>query len=67
MHLGLDADSAVVSTVINADKIVVIKDGTVAEEGTLSSLLARDGLFRKLYNRQYETGELLGTREDPSL
>lgn len=55
------------STVINAEKIVVIKDGTVAEEGTLSSLLARDGLFRKLYNRQYETGELLGTQEDPSL
>jgi ATP-binding cassette subfamily B protein len=46
------------STVINADKIVVIKNGTVAEEGTLSSLLERDGLFRKLYNRQYETRTL---------
>ena len=44
------------STVINADKIVVIKDGTVAEEGTLASLLERDGLFRKLYNRQYKDG-----------
>jgi len=44
------------STVINADRIVFIQDGTVAEEGTLSSLLERDGLFRRLYNRQYENG-----------
>ncbi|MEP2473706.1 MULTISPECIES: ABC transporter ATP-binding protein [Rhodobacterales] len=41
------------STVINADKIVVIKDGRVAEAGKLADLLAQDGLFRKLYDHQY--------------
>ncbi|WP_300032385.1 ABC transporter ATP-binding protein [uncultured Roseobacter sp.] len=41
------------STVISADKIVVIKDGEVAEQGELASLLEQNGLFRKLYDRQY--------------
>lgn len=41
------------STVISADKIIVIKDGEVAEQGRLTELLDQNGLFRKLYNRQY--------------
>lgn len=41
------------STVLNADRIVVIKDGQVAEQGTLTELLAQNGVFRSLYDRQY--------------
>lgn len=44
------------STVISADKIIVIKDGLVAEEGGLAELLELNGLFRKLHDRQYNQG-----------
>lgn len=44
------------STVISADKIIVIKEGVVAEEGGLAELLAQNGLFRKLYDHQYSQG-----------
>ena len=55
------------STVINADKIVVIADGKVAEEGTLFNLLEKKGLFLKLYNRQYNDGALPVTPDAPTL
>jgi ABC-type multidrug transport system fused ATPase/permease subunit len=39
------------STVRKADKILVIKDGTIAEEGTHTELLTRDdGIYHHLYN-----------------
>lgn len=41
------------STVLEADKIIVLDQGRVAEEGSVAELLSRDGLFRKLYNRQF--------------
>ncbi|MFA6258994.1 MAG: ABC transporter ATP-binding protein [Candidatus Peribacteraceae bacterium] len=41
------------STIRNADKIVVIHAGQVAEEGTLSALLAdEDGMFHRLWKAQ---------------
>ena len=42
------------STVRNADKIIVLDDGTVAEEGTHEQLLMRDGLYAELYRIQFE-------------
>ncbi|MBW4710825.1 ABC transporter ATP-binding protein/permease [Roseobacter sp. YSTF-M11] len=45
------------STILSADKIVVVKEGEVVEEGSQSELLARDGLFRTLYDRQFSTAE----------
>ncbi len=38
------------STVVNADLIVVLKDGRIAEQGSHSELLGRKGLYRELYS-----------------
>jgi ATP-binding cassette subfamily B protein len=41
------------STVVNADKIIVMKDGLVVEEGTHEALAQRtDGLYARLHNLQ---------------
>ena len=47
------------STIKRADKIVVIKDGRVVEEGTHQELLARGGEYTRLYNLQYREQELV--------
>jgi ATP-binding cassette subfamily B protein len=41
------------STVRSADRIVVIDDTGIREEGTHESLLAGRGLYRELYNSQF--------------
>ena len=41
-------------TVANAHKIVVLKDGTVAEQGTPAELMARGGEFARMVERQKE-------------
>ncbi|MBM3094321.1 ATP-binding cassette domain-containing protein [Ensifer sp. T173] len=38
------------STVLNADKIVVMRDGQVVEEGTHLELAQRDGVYARLHN-----------------
>lgn len=38
------------STVVNADKIVVLQDGALAEEGTHAQLLARNTVYAKLWS-----------------
>ncbi len=40
------------STVRNADKIVVLDKGVIVEQGTHSQLLEKDGLYRRLYETQ---------------
>ena len=42
------------ATVRNADRIVVVHDGRVAEVGRHDELLARDGVYRRLYALQME-------------
>ncbi|MCL4505679.1 MAG: ABC transporter ATP-binding protein/permease [Chloroflexi bacterium] len=46
------------STIKSADKIVVLKDGQVAEEGTHAELLALGGEYTKLYDLQYREQEV---------
>jgi len=46
------------STVQRADKIVVLEDGVVVEEGTHSDLLARGGLYSKMCEMQFALGDL---------
>ncbi|KAH8919491.1 P-loop containing nucleoside triphosphate hydrolase protein [Atractiella rhizophila] len=40
------------STVVHSDLILVIQDGTVAEQGTHQELLAKGGLYAALWNKQ---------------
>jgi ATP-binding cassette subfamily B protein len=45
------------STVINADEIIVLKDGLIAERGTHDRLLETGGLYASMWNRQREATE----------
>ena len=42
------------STVRNADVILVVKNGRIVEQGTHSELLKKRGYYFELYTRQYE-------------
>ena len=41
------------STVLKADRILVVKDGVIAEEGSHEELLALGGVYRELYETQF--------------
>ena len=51
------------STVVNADEIVVLDGGRVAERGTHAALLSRDGLYAEMWNRQQAEREEAGEGE----
>ena len=42
------------STVRNADLILVVRDGKIVEQGTHTQLLQKKGYYHELYTRQYE-------------
>lgn len=42
------------STIRNSDKIVVLKGGVVAEEGTHDELMAKSGVYAELYHIQFD-------------
>ena len=42
------------STIRNADLILVMEDGQVVERGTHAELLAAEGRYKELYDRQYQ-------------
>ncbi|ATN33737.1 metal ABC transporter permease [Rhizobium sp. ACO-34A] len=42
------------STVVGADEIIVLKGGEIAERGTHSALLEKNGLYASMWNRQRE-------------
>jgi ABC-type multidrug transport system fused ATPase/permease subunit len=41
------------STIINSDQIIVLDSGNVAEVGTHEELLNKDGVYKKLYEREF--------------
>ena len=45
------------STIRNVDRIVVLHKGRIAEIGSHDQLLARNGLYRRLYELQYQVGD----------
>src|SRR4030095_8712570 len=64
----LDRTSIVVahrlSTIQNADRIIVLHHGVVREQGTHQELLAERGLYWKLYKLQYADAARSTTYED---
>jgi ATP-binding cassette subfamily B protein len=45
------------STVVNADEILVLDKGLIAERGTHQALLAQNGIYAAMWNRQHEVME----------
>ena len=41
------------STIINADKILVISNGEIKESGTHKELLKQEGIYYNLYKNQF--------------
>ena len=52
------------STIAAMDRIVVLEDGAIAEEGTHAELLARNGLYARFWARQ--SGGFIGLEEEES-
>lgn len=60
------------STVVNADEIIVLEDGQVAERGAHADLLARNGLYARMWTQQLEANkaaeaETAGQDGEPAL
>ena len=49
------------STIAAMDRIVVLEDGRMAEEGTHAALLKQDGLYARFWARQ--SGGFIGLEE----
>lgn len=55
------------STVMDADKILVINDGQVVEEGTHNELLEKNGAYAVLYRSQFSKAHHTETEDTSSL
>ena len=51
------------STVIDADKIIVLSKGVIMEQGTHEELLAANGAYKKLIEKQMEQKALQDEEE----
>lgn len=46
------------ATIVNADRILVVHDGRIAEEGTHTQLYEHGGIYRDLFDLQFSDGEV---------
>jgi ABC-type multidrug transport system fused ATPase/permease subunit len=53
------------STLRNADKIIAVKDGVVAEEGTGEELLNHDGVYAQFHHLQFEKRQEAAAATEP--
>ncbi len=51
------------STIANADQIVVLDEGRIVERGTHAALIAKDGLYAGLWKRQAEEPQTVAAAE----
>lgn len=51
-------------TIRNADNIIVLKDGMVAEEGTHDELLENDGMYAEMWNKQVHSTSTSASQMD---
>ncbi len=51
------------STILHADQILVMKDGQIVERGRHEELLRQSGVYRKLYDLQFNQGNAAKTGE----
>ncbi|HBQ64880.1 MAG TPA: hypothetical protein DD727_08190, partial [Clostridiales bacterium] len=52
------------STIRNADRILYIRQGRIAEQGSHAGLMAKPGAYRDLYTAQYRMLTREGERKD---
>lgn len=69
-NLYLDRTTFVIahrlSTIVNADKIAVIKEGRIEEIGTHQDLLQEEGVYKQLYDAQFNKEGLYWNSESVS-
>lgn len=52
-----------VSTIKNADKIIVLENGEIIESGSHEELIVKNGIYTKIYSTQFAPQEELTTQE----
>lgn len=48
-----------VSSAKNADKIIILEDGEIIQQGTHNQLISQEGYYKELYNKQLSEKEVL--------
>jgi subfamily B ATP-binding cassette protein MsbA len=46
------------STIVNANQILVLEDGSIVERGTHAELMSLNGLYKEMYDRQFDIPEI---------